>query len=103
LALGLLTEYYLRNNVYRSARTNRPLSKEIRSAQPASSTNKAKHDLLFEKYALFGEFIDKEIGSGLSCIVPLALYGDDEHTYPLPDLVKLNTLKRTSDHFLIHH
>jgi C-terminal processing protease CtpA/Prc len=92
--LGLPTDIYLRNNIYISARTNRPLSKEIRSAQPASSTNKAKHYLLFEKYALFGEFIDKEIGSGLSCIMPLALYGDDEYTYPLPDLVKLNTLKK---------
>jgi hypothetical protein len=91
--LGLPTDIYLRNNVYMSARTNRPLSKEIRSAQPASSANKTKHDLLFEKYALFGEFIDKEIGTGLSCIVPLALYGDDEHTYPLPDQVKLNGLK----------
>jgi hypothetical protein len=81
-------------NVYKSGRTNRPLSKELRSTQPASSTNKAKQDLLFEKHALFGEFIDKQIGSGLSCIVPLALYGDNEHTYPLPDLVKLNVLTK---------
>ena len=69
--------------------------KEISSVQPEdpASTNKVKHDLLFEKYPLFGEFIGKEISSGLSCIVPLALYGDDKHTYPLPDLVKLNALK----------
>jgi len=93
LGIGLPTDIYVSNNIYRSARTNRPLSKEINSSQPASSTNKVKHDLLFEKYALFGEFIDKEIGSGLSCIMPLALYGDEKHTYPLSDLVKLNALK----------
>jgi C-terminal processing protease CtpA/Prc len=94
LGIGLPTDIYVRNNIYRSERTNRPLSKEINSSQPASSTNKVKHDLLFEKYALFGEFIDKEMGSGLSCIMPLALYGDDKHTYPLPDPIKLNTLKK---------
>jgi C-terminal processing protease CtpA/Prc len=37
---------------------------------------------LFEKKAAFGEYIAKEIGSGLSCIMPLALYGTETDTFP---------------------
>lgn len=29
-----------------------------------------------------GDYIEKEIGNGISCIIPLALYGSKENTYP---------------------
>jgi C-terminal processing protease CtpA/Prc len=37
---------------------------------------------LYGKNPGFGEYIDKELGMGLSCIVPLALYGTDDRTHP---------------------
>lgn len=37
---------------------------------------------LFTGRAKFGEYFSKKLGCGLSCIVPLALYGTDETTYP---------------------
>lgn len=40
---------------------------------------------LFPQHAKVGESIRKDIGSGLYCLVPLALYGDSEHTYPIPE------------------
>jgi C-terminal processing protease CtpA/Prc len=39
-------------------------------------------DPIFEQVPRVGEAVNKELGSGLSCIVPLALYGSREHTYP---------------------
>lgn len=38
---------------------------------------------LFEEEAIFGEYIDKPLGGGLSCFIPLVLYGDDRHTWPV--------------------
>lgn len=40
---------------------------------------------LFSRNSPVGEHINKELGRGLSCIVPLALYGTDSHTYPAAD------------------
>lgn len=37
---------------------------------------------LFEKKAAFGDHISETIGSGLACIMPLALYSNEFHTYP---------------------
>jgi len=39
---------------------------------------------LFEQCPIIGEHINKELGMGLSCIIPLALYGTPDHTYPTP-------------------
>jgi len=48
----------------------------------------------FQPQPGIGEYIDKDLGSGLSCIMPIALYGSDENTYPQPaqkDLEQLQT------------
>lgn len=52
-----------------------------------------KHTTYFKAYPAVGEFINKDIGNGLSAIVPLALYGNTLHTYPLADTAKLSALK----------
>lgn len=39
---------------------------------------------LFQQQPMIGEHINKELGMGLSCIMPLALYGTPGHTYPTP-------------------
>jgi len=39
---------------------------------------------LFDQYPIIGEHINKELGMGLSCIIPLALYGTPGYTYPTP-------------------
>ncbi|MGY3211311.1 S41 family peptidase [Mucilaginibacter sp. HD30] len=52
-----------------------------------------KHSTYFKAYPAVGEFINKNIGSGLNAIIPLALYGTTLHTYPLADTAKLSALK----------
>jgi hypothetical protein len=52
-----------------------------------------KHSTYFKAYPAVGEFINKDIGSGLSVIIPLSLYGNTLHTYPLADTAKLSALK----------
>ncbi|MCP5050856.1 MAG: peptidase S41, partial [bacterium] len=52
--------------------------------------NRGKNDpegrgRLFRRQLKIGEHINKELGMGLSCIVPLALYGGEESTYPAGD------------------
>ncbi len=39
---------------------------------------------LFDQQPMIGEHINKELGMGLSCIIPLALYGTPGYTYPTP-------------------
>jgi C-terminal processing protease CtpA/Prc len=36
----------------------------------------------FQPKPEFGEYITKELGSGLSCIMPIALYGTEAYTFP---------------------
>ncbi|MCU4158376.1 hypothetical protein J1N10_20560 [Carboxylicivirga sp. A043] len=47
---------------------------------------------IFDKQIQIGEYIEKEIGYGLRCIVPLALYGNENSTYPLSNPEKLSHL-----------
>lgn len=48
---------------------------------------------IFEKHAQIGECIKKDISSELACIIPLALYGDENHTYPQAPQKELTYLK----------
>ncbi|RFS22416.1 peptidase S41 [Chitinophaga silvatica] len=47
---------------------------------------------IFDKYPKPGEYIRQTLVSGISCSVPLALYGDNDHTYPTADNNDLETL-----------
>lgn len=40
---------------------------------------------LFTEHSRIGDYIDKELVSGIACIVPLALLGDQYNTYPIVD------------------
>jgi C-terminal processing protease CtpA/Prc len=48
------------------------------------STTKPKiiTEPVFQEVPEFGEFISKDLGNGLSCIMPIALYGTKTQTYP---------------------
>ena len=48
---------------------------------------------LFNRHAQIGEYADKEIGAGLRAMIPLALYGTPEQTYPEANQNKLSQLK----------
>lgn len=45
---------------------------------------------IFNKEIQIGEAIQKEIGNGLTCIIPLALYCNKENTFPKSDVQVLN-------------
>lgn len=44
---------------------------------------------IFDKEPIFGEVVQEEIGSGISCLVPLVLYCTKENTYPAGNAVQL--------------
>ena len=44
------------------------------------------------RFLKIGEFIKKDIGSNLVIIMPLALYGSNEHTFPVSDTLALKQL-----------
>jgi hypothetical protein len=71
--------------VYNSIRVNRKNKILVgnKSMMIESKTIKGPARL-FDQYPIIGEHINKELGMGLSCIIPLALYGAPEHTYPTP-------------------
>jgi hypothetical protein len=48
---------------------------------------------LFDKVPRVGEYIQRPIGSGLSCWIPLALYSDDQGTIPHGDWGRVQQLK----------
>lgn len=57
-----------------------------------SVKTKYKEQLLFPQQASVGEYIDKQIGSNITVLMPLALYGTDRGTYPAGDKQKLELL-----------
>ncbi|MGY0038866.1 hypothetical protein [Pedobacter sp. NJ-S-72] len=67
-------------NIYKSIRTN---SNTDKNGQPAQE--------LFKKQPSIGEFLQKQITAGISCIVPYVLYEDKAGTYPKTDT---STIKR---------
>lgn len=46
----------------------------------------------FQPKPEIGEYIAKELGSGLSCIMPIALYGTETYTFPRSDQKELDQL-----------
>jgi len=48
---------------------------------------------LFAEKPQIGEYIDKKLGCGLSCIMPIALYGTAEYTFPRSNVKELTALK----------
>ena len=49
---------------------------------------------LFDKHCKPGEFAEKEIGSGLTAIIPLALFGNENNTWPPANAQNLSALNR---------
>lgn len=49
---------------------------------------------LFTRHCQPGEYIHKDLGAGLSAVVPLALYGTTTHTWPAGDKEKISELKK---------
>ncbi|MFC2146745.1 S41 family peptidase, partial [Acidobacteriota bacterium] len=52
---------------------------------------------LFHQRPKIGEHINKELGMGLSCIIPLALYGTPDNTYPTPPAQAFENLVNAID------
>ncbi len=53
---------------------------------------------IFDSFPKFGELIEKEIGAGVFCQIPLNLYGNNENTYPKSEnLISLQDSLRNVD------
>ena len=70
------------SNIYRSTRINRDT---VTENNPLIKIN---------HIAKIGEFISKDIGNHLICTMPLALYCDKKHTFPISEA---NTLKQLTE------
>ncbi len=57
----------------------------IASTNPADEPAAPMAQALFSQYPKPGEVIQQELVPGISCSVPLALYGNAKHTYPAAD------------------
>jgi C-terminal processing protease CtpA/Prc len=57
----------------------------ITSVKDTGFANKPIAQPLYDQYPKPGEYVQRSLGAGISCIVPLALYGTKEHTYPVGD------------------
>ncbi|MFC6996354.1 S41 family peptidase [Rufibacter roseus] len=62
-------------------------------SQTASSGKEHKPQLLFPTHPQIGEYVQKSIGGGLKVVVPLALYGTEEQTYPAADQTAFTALQ----------
>lgn len=59
-----------------------------------SPSKVVKHTTLFKQYPQVGEYVEKGLGSGLKAIIPLALYGSEEETYPATNRTELEHLQK---------
>jgi hypothetical protein len=78
-----------KSNIYQSRRTNR------QNPNPQQTTSGKD----FTSYrAQIGDYISKNIGSNLVCIMPLVLYGTSKQTYPIPDTAATQKLNYKIQH-----
>ncbi len=75
------------NSIYTSKRTNRTM-KTIGETNPTMNAQRP----VIREYPLPGEVIQRSITPNLKIIVPLALYGNNESTYPVADKQLFNDL-----------
>lgn len=74
-------------SVYKSLRLNR--------AVPGT----AGAGSLFDQHAQVGEYVQKDIGGGLSVIVPVALFGTKKYTYPKANVKLFKQLQETLEQY----
>ena len=67
----------------------------------ADSTAGTDAPPLFAKQAAIGEVVQEDIGSGLRCVLPLALYGTKQATYPAADTTAWAALRKDFNQILI--
>ncbi|UOQ66332.1 S41 family peptidase [Hymenobacter volaticus] len=65
----------------------------ISSSSSESETANGSDEALFARQVAIGEVVQENIGSGLRCVLPLALYGTKEATYPAADKAELTALQ----------
>jgi len=59
------------------------------SIKKSKKTQAFPGEKIFDKEPAFGEVVQEDIGSGISCLVPLVLYCTKENTYPAGNAVQL--------------
>jgi hypothetical protein len=69
------------NNVYQSIRINR----KTEPVQDRNGEMVEFPETLFDTEVRVGEIVETELGQGLKAMFPLALYGDEQHTFPKAD------------------
>jgi C-terminal processing protease CtpA/Prc len=71
---------------------NKDTYKSLRVNRKDSILGTDSLNILFEESINFGETFTEDIGNDLKCIVPMALYGNDDSTFPVADKTLLNKL-----------
>jgi C-terminal processing protease CtpA/Prc len=86
--------WYARGNGYDIKMTTATASTGKNSVLITAKLSEGPAVPLFHRSASTGEHIRKKLGSGLSCFIPLALYGTETQTYPAAPDGALGNLKR---------
>jgi hypothetical protein len=82
-----------KSNIYQSKRTNRQTpSTQLKNYSMKELVLTSSHS------PKIGDYITKNIGSDLVCIMPLVLYGTSKQTYPIPDTVSTRKLNNEIQH-----
>jgi hypothetical protein len=82
-----------KSNIYQSNRTNRQTpSTQLKNYSRKELVLTSSHS------PKIGDYITKNIGSNLVCIMPLVLYGTSKQTYPIPDTVSTRKLNNEIQH-----
>jgi C-terminal processing protease CtpA/Prc len=88
-------------NIYKSVRINRKneFSASTAAMGSKSVSIKSKSDRIpgalpgFNEFPKMGEYISKDLGASLSCVMPIALQGTEAYTYPQSPKQELEQLK----------
>lgn len=88
-----------KSNIYKSVRINRDNFDDAWFKDSVRSNYRNYVDIRYATVTKPGDHIKKDIGNGLTVIMPLSLYGSKEHTYPVADSSAWNLLKNHLNEF----
>ena len=93
------SQWYTKGNGYRFKRdtSTKYEGKNSAEIQFVGDGKQIQGKAIFESRPAFGELIEKTVGQEISCQIPLVLYANNEHTFPMADEQALALLRKEID------
>ena len=61
------------------------INRYVSISSPAGEDLVKEHKQLFKNYPKVGEYVERDLGRGLRVVIPIALYGNKDNTFPATD------------------